>query len=118
MEKENVEVVIMGKVYTIAGDENKEFLQRIARYMDDKMQEVSKSPNFNRMSMDYKNLMINLNVAYDYFKAQDWSERLEHDKEKTQKEILKLKERIVDLEMQLKDNNEEILALKEQLDEK
>lgn len=112
MDNDNVEVVIMGKVYNLTGGENKEYLQKIATYMDRKLHEVSISPDFNRMSVDHKQLMINLNVADDYFKANDWAIKLQQDKEKSQKEIYNLKERIVSLEMELNSIIEELEVLK------
>lgn len=101
MEKEKVEVVIMGKVHTIMGNENKEYLQRLATYIDTKLREVTAHPSFRRMSLENKQLFINLNLAEDYCKAKDWIEKLENDKKDTQDEIYKLKEKIVDLEVKL-----------------
>lgn len=118
MQKENVEVVIMGKVYTISGQENKEYLQRVASYLDRKIREISEAQDFNRLSHDYRQLLIHLNLVDDYFKAQDWAERLEQDKEKSQKEIYNLKQRIVDLEMSLSDQLERIQKLEGKNNEK
>ncbi len=101
MEKEKVEVVIMGKVHTIIGNENKEYLQKLATYIDTKLREVTSHPSFRRMSLENKQLFINLNLAEDYCKAKDWADQLEKDKLQSQEEIYKLKEKIVDLEVQL-----------------
>lgn len=112
MRKADVEVVIMGKVYTIRSEENPTYLQGVATYLDKKISEVMKNKNFHRMSADFKHLMIHLNVADDYFKAKEWAERLEKDKGRTHDEICKLKQRIVDLEVELSNRLKEIDDLK------
>lgn len=101
MDKEKVEVVIMGKVYTIMASEDKEYLQKVATYIDSKLREVTSHPSFRRMSLENKQLFINLNLAEDYMKAKEWSKKLEEDKRYSQDEIYKLKERIVELEVEL-----------------
>lgn len=101
MEKEKVEVVIMGKVYTIMATEDRDYLQRLATYIDSKLREVTSHPSFRRMSLENKQLFINLNLAEDYCKAKDWIEKLEEDKKNSQDEIYELKDKIVRLEVLL-----------------
>ena len=63
------DVIIAGKVYTLGGYESEEYLQRIAGYLNGKNSELRKIDGFLRQTPDYQNILMQLNVADDYFKA-------------------------------------------------
>ena len=88
--KTNAEVVIDGKVYTLSGYENEEYLQKVAAYINNKIAE------FDDMD-EYKHLPgnIELNIADDYFKAKALVEKLEGDIENKDKEIYDLKHDLI-----------------------
>ena len=89
--KTNAEVVIDGKVYTLSGYENEEYLQKVAAYINNKIAE------FDDMD-EYKHLpgkLIELNIADDYFKAKALVEKLEGDIENKDKEIYDLKHDLI-----------------------
>lgn len=101
MSKEKIQVVILGKVHTIVADEDKQYLQNLASYIDYKLREVINHPSYRTMSHENRQLFTQLNLAEDYVKAKEWIEKLEKDKENTKKEIYELKEKIVQLELEL-----------------
>ena len=82
--KTSAEVVIDGKVYTLSGYEGEEYLQKVASYINGKI---------NPLNM--KNTLIQLNIADDYFKAKDQVEKLERDLENKEKEIYDLKHDLI-----------------------
>ena len=84
--KTNAEVVIDGKVYTLSGYENEEYLQKVAAYINNKIAE------FDDMD-EYKHLPGN--IADDYFKAKALVEKLEGDIENKDKEIYDLKHDLI-----------------------
>lgn len=118
MNKEKIQVVILGKVHTIMADEDKEYLQRLATYIDTKLREITAHPDFRKMSLENKQLFINLNLAEDYCKAKEWIDKLEDDKENSKKEIYDLKEKIVQLEVELSHQLGRIKELEKIHDEK
>ena len=75
--KTNAEVVIDGKVYTLSGYENEEYLQKVAAYINNKIAEFD--------DMD----------EYNYFKAKALVEKLEGDIENKDKEIYDLKHDLI-----------------------
>ena len=83
--KTNAEVVIDGKVYTLSGYENEEYLQKVAAYINNKIAEFD----------DMKSTLIELNIADDYFKAKALVEKLEGDIENKDKEIYDLKHDLI-----------------------
>ncbi len=66
-EKNKITVFIAGKEYTLVGKESEDYIARVARYVDKKMQELILSTNMMTSSM--AGILVALNVADDYFKA-------------------------------------------------
>ena len=87
----NVEVLILGKVYTLSGYESEEYLQKIASYINNKMAEYNKIDSFKKLSMDYQSVLMQVNLADDYFKAKKQVDVLEEEikaKEKARRSSL------------------------------
>ena len=69
MERKNyAEVLIDGKIYTLGGAEEQEYMQRVAAYINEKITVLKRQPGFTRQSADYQEVMIYLNLADDYLR--------------------------------------------------
>ena len=68
-EKTKVDVLIAGKTYTIVGNEEDEYIQRIGLYVDKKMSDILKSNN--KLSTSIAAVLTAINVADDFFKARE-----------------------------------------------
>lgn len=109
-EKTSAEVVIGGKVYTLSGYEGEEYLQRVATYINNKMNEFNAMEELRRFPSDMKATLLQLNIADDYFKAKAQVEKLEQEIEQKDKEIYDLKHDLIS--NQIKTESDE-KALKE-----
>ncbi len=98
--KSNTEVIIGGKVYTLSGYEGEEYLQRVAVYINNKINEFNEMEEFRRFTVDMKATLIQLNIADDYFKAKDRIDKLEQDLEIKEKEIYDLKHELISAQIQ------------------
>jgi len=103
-----VDVVICGEVITLKSDEDEAHLQRIARYIDRKLAELTATNANASINERIRTLLIALNVADDYFKASDGLARTKAMQEKyvnelarMQKEYTLLKERFHELQGEL-----------------
>ena len=67
--KTDTEVIIGGKVFTLSGYESEEYLQKVASYINNKITEYNKNESFKRLTLDMQNVLLQLNIADDYFKA-------------------------------------------------
>lgn len=94
-EKASAEVIIGGKVYTLSGYEGEEYLQRVATYINNKINEFDAMEEFRRFPSDMKSTLIQLNIADDYFKAKAQIEKLEQDIEQKDREIYDLKHDLI-----------------------
>lgn len=110
--KNETEVLIDKKVYTINGYESTDYLQKVAGYVTGKISEVKHSDEYRRIPLDYQNVMIQLNIADDYFKAKKVADTLEGDLESKDKEIYDLKHELVALQLKIDNQASEIKELK------
>lgn len=94
-EKTSAEVIIGGKVYKLSGYEEEEYLQKVAAYINNKINEYDGMEGFRRLPGDMKATLIQLNIADDYFKAKSQAEKLEREIEAKEKEIYNLKHDLI-----------------------
>ena len=60
---------------------------------------MRKVPGFTKQSADYQMVMTELNIADDYFKAVEWGEGMERQKNDMEKETYSLKHELIGLQM-------------------
>lgn len=97
----DTEVIIGGKVLTVSGNESVEYLQKVAAYINSKINEYSKMDNFKRQPIDKQNMLIQLNIADDYFKAKNQIELLEQDLKAKENELYDLKHELIATQIKL-----------------
>ncbi len=89
--KNESDVLIGGKVYKLSGFESEEYLQKVAGFINNKINEVEGTEGARSMTIDMKAIMIELNIADDYFKAKETADKLEEDIAAKEKEIYELR---------------------------
>ena len=94
-EKNYTEVTLMGKSYVLGGTEEEAYLQRVATYVNSKVQRLKKTQGFLRQSAEYQNLQLVLNLADDYFKSQAQVDELKEKQKELEQEIYNLKHELV-----------------------
>lgn len=114
--KNEVEVLIGGEKYTICGYESDDYLQKVATYINRKRDEINKGAASTLISNDTRVVLTEINIADDYFNAENrLSEvrkeleeanslnfKLKHDLAVTTEELDNLKKAHADLEAELK----------------
>lgn len=99
--KNYAEVLIDGSVYTLAGAEEKSYFQKVAAYINDKIEQMRAQPGFTKQSDNYQTVMVELNIADDYFKAVDRLGTMERQKADMEREMYSLKHELVSTQMKL-----------------
>lgn len=115
--KTDIQVVIGGKVYTLSGYESEAYLQKIALYINNKMTELNDMPNCKRLSPDMKNVLLQLNMADDYYKAKNQITALESDIEDKDKVEYDLKHELIAAQIRIEEAEKEIEQLKNENNE-
>ena len=115
--KNEAEVLIGGKVLTLSGYESQEYLQKVAAYLNNKLTDCTQSESVRRQALELQNIMIQLNIADDYFKAKKIADTLEGDLESKDKEIYDLKHELIALQIKFDNQAGEIKQLKKDIQE-
>ena len=115
--KNKTEVLIDVKIYTLSGYESEEYLQRVATYINNKLAELKKLDGYARLSQELKSILLELNVADDYFKAKNQVEMVEEELAQKDQELYDLKHELISTQIKLEDAAKELEALKEQATE-
>ena len=116
-EKTDTEVVIGGKVLTLRGSESEEYLQRVAAYINGKIAEYSKIESFARQSSDLQSILLELNIADDYFKAKKQLEILQEELDNKDKELYDAKHNLITTQIKLKSMDETLHELQKENNE-
>ena len=101
--KNTAKVIIGGKIITLGGYESEEYFQKVASYINKKMDELSAMPGYSRQPMETKHTLISLNITDDYFKAKKQAEVFEQDLQQKDQEMYDLKHELISLRMQIEE---------------
>lgn len=115
--KTDTEVIIGGKVLTVSGNESAEYLQKVAAYINNKVNEYAKMDSFKRQSVEKQNMLIQLNIADDYFKAKKQIELLEQDLKAKDNELYDLKHELIATQIKLDNTAKSLKEANETLNE-
>ncbi|MCM1049388.1 MAG: cell division protein ZapA [Clostridiales bacterium] len=109
--KTDTEVIIGGKVFTLSGYESEEYLQKVALYINNKVAEYGKVDSFRRQPLDTQNVLMQLNIADDYFKAKQQISLLEEDIKNKEKELFDIKHELIASQMKLENTEKKVKTL-------
>ncbi len=115
--KTDTEVIIGGKVFTLSGYESEEYLQKVASYINNKMSEYNKLDAFRRQPLDTQNVLLQLNIADDYFKAKKQISLLEEEIQNKEKELYNLKHELIAAQIKLENTEKNVKSLQIEVNE-
>lgn len=116
-EKNNVQVVIDGKVYMLSGYENEDYLNKVALYINNKIAALRQEENFRHQGKEVQSMLVYLNIADDYYKIKKQTDLLEIELEDKKKEIYDLKHELISLKMQQEETEQQLDELKKQVND-
>ena len=100
-EKTDAQVNIGGKTYTLSGYESEEYLHKVAEYLNTRIDELRNDREFNKLPMDTRQVLLNLTIADDYFKARAKIEELQAVIDKKENDLYDIKHDLVAAQMKL-----------------
>ncbi len=115
--KTDTEVIIGGKMYTLSGYESEEYLQKVASYINNKISDYIKMDAFRRQPLDTQNVLLQLNIADDYFKAKKQISVLEDDLQAKEKELYDLKHELIAAQIKLDNSEKSFKSAQKELNE-
>lgn len=99
--RNDTEVIINNKQYKLSGFENEEYLQKIAAFLNSKINEIKQQDTYRNLDKDTKELFLEINLADEYFKMKTKFEEAEQDSDAKSNEIYSLKHEIMSLQAKL-----------------
>ena len=115
--KTDAEVIIGGKVLRLSGYESEEYLQKVAQYINSKLSEYNRIESFRRSPVNMQNVLLEINIADDYFKAKKQISLLEEEISAKEKELYDLKHELIAAQIKLDTSEKNVKSLKSDLDE-
>jgi cell division protein ZapA len=111
----DIEVIINNKRYTLSGYESEEYLQKIASYINSKHAEFRNKDAYKFLDSELKNILMQINIADDYYKTRDKIKELEKENETKSNEIFDIKHELISSQTKLDSAQKEIEELKKDL---
>ena len=96
---------------------SEEYLQKVASYINNKIAEYNKIDSFKRQPMDTQNVLLQLNIADDYFKAKKQIGILEEDLKNKNDEVYALKHDLIAAQMKLENTEKNVKTLQNEANE-
>lgn len=115
--KTDTEVIIGGKVFTLSGYESEEYLQKVASYINNKINEYSKIDSFRRQPADTQSVLLQLNIADDYFKAKKQISALEDELQAKDKDLYDFKHELISAQIKLAAAEDQVKTLQKERSE-
>jgi cell division protein ZapA len=100
-QKTDAQVTIGGRTYTLSGYESEEYLQEIAAYLNSKIEQMQADRDYQKIPLEMRNVLLQLNISDDCHKARREAERLAALAQERMQEIADLKHEIVALQMKM-----------------
>lgn len=113
----DIEVIINNKRYTLSGYESEEYLQKIASYINGKHSEFRSRDIYKFMDSELRNILMQINIADDYYKTLDKLKEVKAEGESKSNEIFDLKHEIISVQTKLTLAEKEKEDLKKELNE-
>ena len=114
--KRELSVVIDGKVYRLSGGSDS-YLQKRASYVDGKISELKTQAGYNKLSTEYRDILLALTIAEEVFKLKEEIEVFNQDSRDREQELYELKQEVVDKKLQIDTANKLVEDYKTKVNE-
>lgn len=114
--KTKLSVVIDGKVYLLAGS-NEATMQKVASYVDSKIRQLKAKTGYSKLSPEYRNILLALNITEELFKQKEEAEVYVQVNAEHEQELYQLQQDIVDKDMRIETANKLVIEYKTKVNE-
>lgn len=114
-DKNDIPVVINGRIYNLSGYEDTDYLQEVANYMNSKIAECKASDGFRRLNAEYQNILLAINIADDYFKVKNETGKLSAQDDEKEKQIYDLRHEVIETQIKYESSMRLVDEYKEQV---
>ncbi len=101
-EKNETEVLIDGRKFTLRGFEDDGYLQKVATYINKKITEFKKAESYRHLDTEQKKILLAINIADDYYKEQEKARVYRSESKEKDQSVMDMKNEIIDLQEKIK----------------
>ncbi len=109
--KNDIEVMINNKKYVMCGYESPEYLERIASHINKRLNQLKAQDQYKHLDPEMKNILLNINLVDDYFKALDQVKQLEEDRNSANDDLFDIKHEVLKKQTDLEELNSQYESL-------
>lgn len=113
----DIDVIINNKRYTLCGYESSEYLQKVASYINSKHLDFKHKDSYNKLDPDMRNILLEINIADDYFKATKKISEIEEETNSKSNDIFNMKHEVIAAQTKLETIEKELESLKKEYNE-
>ena len=113
--KNEAEVLIGGRTYTLSGYEGEDYLQNVATYINGKISECKTSDQYRRMNTEYQGILLALNIADDYFKAKAKADSMVSEDSTKEQQLYDLRHEVIESQIKQESAMRMVEEYKEQI---
>jgi len=117
VDNNKVNVVIAGEIITLKSLEQPEYLQRLARYVDQKIEDILSKSFSAAIDERVRTLLVAFNIADDYHKSLDNYQRLDAVHKRFITEMGRMQDQNAALQDKIEAMEMEMLMLKAEIEE-
>ncbi len=114
-QKNDIPVIINGRVYTLSGYESSDYLQSVATYINSKSADCKTSDQFRRLNAEFQNMLVAINIADDYFKAKKQAAELTSEDDQKEKQLYDLRHEVIESQIKYESALKLVEEYKEQV---
>ena len=115
--KNDIQVIINKKVYTLSGYESEEYLQKIALYLNNKIEECNHVESYKTLGLEYQNILLAINIADDYFKTKEQVSIYEEEIAQNNKKSYDLNHEMIETQIKYESAQKLVEEYKEKINE-
>ena len=117
-EKDKVEVIIDGRIYQMSGGTSDVYLQQIANYLNDKIEELKQNiRDYGRLEDEERTLLLEINICDDLFSAREETRKVKEALDNEERNAYSAKHDLINTQMKLESALKQLSKTQEMLNE-
>ncbi len=115
--RNKVSITLSNKTYDLIGSESQTYLNMVAQYIEHKYEEFHKNPALKLQAVDMQHVLLELNIADDYFKSKEKVSMQLRELADKEKELIEVKRQLVEAQIRADNCSEQMAELHRQVAE-
>lgn len=108
MERNNTDVIIDDKVYTISTDQDPAYVRQLAAYINEKLDMLHRSHEYSKQPYGVRHMLVLMNIADDYYQMKQQAETAQSLYKQQEAEFYNMKREMVNMQLAMERMKQEM----------